>query len=151
MDQLQWILSVVLRLLRERLPTLFGDDAGVADLLCVLDDGEAARHGVLAELVQRFEVEVATHRRVEVGEQLATAGQMVGGAAVEVPAVEHVFAAIVEERACSGLVDVDVDLGAKAIAICIQLEEPWALKRAASPSSTCATCVAPPRSRRGSG
>ena len=51
MDQLQWILSVVLRLLRERSPALLGDDAGVADLLRVLDDGEATRHGMLAELV----------------------------------------------------------------------------------------------------
>jgi len=59
MDQLQWVLSAVLRWLREQQSALLGDDAGVADLLCVLDDGEAARHGVLAELVQRFEVEVA--------------------------------------------------------------------------------------------
>ena len=48
---------------------------------------------------------------------------MVGGVAVEVPAVEHVFAAVVEERVCSGLVDVDVGFGAEAIAIRVQLEE----------------------------
>ena len=46
---------------------------------------------------------------------------MVGGAAVEVPAVEHVFAAVVQERACSGLADVDVGLGAES-AVRVQLE-----------------------------
>jgi hypothetical protein len=46
-------------LLREGAPTLLRRDAGVAELLDVLDHRHAAHHGLLAELVQRLEVEVA--------------------------------------------------------------------------------------------
>ena len=59
MDKLQGLLGTVQRLLREATATLLGDNAGVADLLHMLDDGQTAHHGVLIELSQRLKVEVA--------------------------------------------------------------------------------------------
>jgi hypothetical protein len=51
-------------------------------------------------------------RSVEVGEELTTAGHVVGGAAVEVPAIHLVLAGVnVEERTSSGFVDVEVGVG----------------------------------------
>jgi hypothetical protein len=59
MDELQLLLRAVLSLLREGAPALLRRDAGVANLLGVLDHWHAVHHGVLAKLVQRLEVEVA--------------------------------------------------------------------------------------------
>jgi hypothetical protein len=56
--ELQLLLCAVLSLLQEGVPTLLHHDAGVANLLGVLDHRHAAHHEVLAELVQRLKVEV---------------------------------------------------------------------------------------------
>jgi hypothetical protein len=50
-DELQLLLRTVMSLLREGAPALLRRDAGVANLLGVLDHRHAAHHGVLAELV----------------------------------------------------------------------------------------------------
>jgi hypothetical protein len=58
MDELQLLLRAVLGLLRKGAPALLRRDTGVADLLIVLDHRHATHHGLLAELVQRLEVEM---------------------------------------------------------------------------------------------
>ena len=50
---------MVLGFSRERSPPLLGDDAGVAELLDMLDRRQPVHHVVLGELVERVEVEVA--------------------------------------------------------------------------------------------
>jgi hypothetical protein len=57
-DELELLLRAVLGFSREGASPLLRDDAGVVELLDVLDHRQRAHHGLLAELVQRVEVEM---------------------------------------------------------------------------------------------
>jgi hypothetical protein len=56
--ELQLLLGAEARLAGEREPPLLGEDAGVAELLHVLNSWHALRHLLVAELLQGLEVEV---------------------------------------------------------------------------------------------
>jgi len=58
MHELQLLLGAEARLAGEGEPSLLGEDAGVAELLHVLDSRHALHHLLVAELLQGLEVEV---------------------------------------------------------------------------------------------
>jgi len=59
MNQVEGVLSAELRLSREWRPLLLGEDASVAELICVLDRWQAVDHLLLRQLLQGVEVDVA--------------------------------------------------------------------------------------------
>jgi hypothetical protein len=58
MHELQLLLGVESHLAGEREPPLLGEDAGVAELLHVLDSWHALHHLLVADLLEVLEVEV---------------------------------------------------------------------------------------------